>query len=251
MNLAPIPEFANAVKAHLHRSDWGQFPDVVIHAEESAVKKHSLYAAAKGGEAAAAEALLLETISLKAIVTLCEIIGREQVRLLPVHALEAEGLNVIPRVMAQIIGRMLALPIEKGVLQINRVRHTGASGYHRLASPALFDGDVKPEKYFMVDDFIGQGGTLANLKGLLESRGASVIGATTLTGKAYSAKLNLTEETLQNLRSKYGTELEEWWLATFGYGFERLTESEARYLIRADDAHTLTTRIVAAERSGD
>ena len=56
---------------------------------------------------------------------------------------------------------------------------------------------------------------------------------------------------LQNFRGKYGTELEEWWLATFGYGFERLTESEARYLVRADDAHTITTRIVAAERSGN
>lgn len=251
MNLAPLPEFANLVKVHLCRSEWGQFPDIVIHAEESSVKKHPLYTAAKGGEVAAAEGLLLETISLNAIVTLCEIIGREQVRLLPVHALEADGLNVIPRVMAQIIGRMLALPIETGVLQINRVHHTGASGYDRLASPALFGGDVKPEKYLLVDDFIGQGGTLANLKGYLESRGASVIGATTLTGKAYSAKLNLTAETLQNLRGKYGTELEEWWLAAFGYGFERLTESEARYLIRADDAHTITTRIVAAERSRD
>ena len=249
MTLALIPEFANVVKAHLRRSDWGLFPDVVIHAAESAVKKHPLYPAAKGGEVAAAEGLLLETISLNAIVALCEMIGREQVRLLPVHALEAEGLNVIPRVMAHIIGGMLALPIETGVLQINRVQHTGASGYQRLASPALFDGDVKPEKYLLIDDFIGQGGTLANLKGFLESRGAAVPGATTLTGKAYSAKLNLTEETLQNLRGKYGTELEEWWLATFGYGFERLTESEARYLLRADDAHTITTRIAAAERS--
>lgn len=249
MDLAPIPEFADPVKAHLRRSDWRLFPDVVIHTEESAVKKHPLYPAAKGGEVSAAEGLLLETISLNAIVTLCEVIGREQVRLIPVHALEAEGLNVIPRVMAQIIGRMLTLPIETGIIQINRVQHTGASGYHRLASPALFDGDVKPEKYLLVDDFIGQGGTLANLKGFLESHGASVIGATTLTGKAYSAKLNLTEETLQNLRGKYGTELEEWWLAAFGYGFERLTESEACYLFRADDAHTITTRIVAAERS--
>ena len=150
-----------------------------------------------------------------------------------------------------ILGRMLALPVEKGVLQINRVRHTGASGYARLASPALFAGEVKPEKYFLVDDFIGQGGTLANLKGFLENYGGWVVGATTLTGKAYSAKLRLTEETLRNLRGKYGRELEEWWMAAFGYGFERLTESEARYLIRADNAHTVTTRIVAAGRSGD
>jgi hypothetical protein len=249
MNLAPVPEFADPIKTHLRRTDWGLFPDVVIHAEESAIKKHPFYPAAKSGDVSAAEGLLLETISLSAIVTLCEIIGREKVRLLPVHAVEAEGLNVIPRVMAQIIGRMIALPVEAGILQINRVKHTGASGYQRLATPALFHGNVKLGKYLLVDDFIGQGGTLANLKGYLESCGASVIGATTLTGKAYSAKLNLTAETLQNLRGKHGTELEEWWLAAFGYGFEKLTESEARYLLRADDAYTITTRIVAAERS--
>ncbi|HMX29239.1 MAG TPA: phosphoribosyltransferase [Blastocatellia bacterium] len=100
----------------------------------------------------------------------------------------------------------------------------------------------------MVDDFIGQGGTLANLKGFLESHGASVIGATVLTGKAYSAKLALTNETLQRLREKYGDELETWWVAAFGYGFECLTESEARYLTRADDADAIRTRIVAASR---
>ena len=64
MTLAPIPEFAHPVKVHLRRSEWRLFPDVVIHAEESAVKKHPLYAAAKGGETSAAEGLLLETISL-------------------------------------------------------------------------------------------------------------------------------------------------------------------------------------------
>lgn len=246
MSLAPIPDFADLVKAHLYRSEWGEFPEVIIHAEESLVKKHPLYAAAKSGDAAAAEGLVLETVSLNSIVRLCEVVGRARPFLLPVHALEVEGMNVIPRVLAQILGRMLDLPVEKGVLQINRVRHTGASGYHRLASPALFAGEVEAGQYFLVDDFIGQGGTLANLRGFLETRGAQVIGATTLTGKAYSAKLRLSDETLQNLRGKYGSELEQWWVATFGYGFERLTESEARYLIRADDADTITTRIVAA-----
>jgi hypothetical protein len=141
---------------------------------------------------------------------------------------------------------MLGLPTANGVLQINLVTHTGADGYHRLARPALFDGEVNAGEYLLVDDFIGQGGTLANLKGFLESRGGKVIGATTLTGKAYSARLRLEPETLRTLREKHGNELEEWWLATFGYGFEGLTESEARYLSRAEDAHAISTRIVAA-----
>jgi adenine/guanine phosphoribosyltransferase-like PRPP-binding protein len=76
------------------------------------------------------------------------------------------------------------------------VIHTVADGYRRLALPALFGGDVKEPEYFLVDDFIGQGGTLANLRGFVESRGAKVFGAATLTGKGDSAKLNLGEETL-------------------------------------------------------
>jgi len=30
-----------------------------------------------------------------------------------------------------------------------------------------------------------------------------------------------------------GEELEGWWAAAFGYGFERLTQSEVKYLTRA------------------
>lgn len=169
------------------------------------MKKHPLYAPAKGGGVKAAEGLALEVTTIGALD-------------------------------------------KKGVIQINRVVHTGADGYHRLALPALFDGEVKESEYFLVDDFVGQGGTLANLRGFVESRGAKVLGATSLTGKGYSAKLRLTKETLQGLKGKHGTELEQWWVAAFGYGFERLTESEARYLTRADDAHSISARIVAAAR---
>ena len=53
---------------------------------------------------------------------------------------------------------------------------------------------MKEPEYFLVDDFIGQGGTLTNLRGFVESHGAKVIGATALTGKGYSAKLSLGVE---------------------------------------------------------
>ena len=52
--------------------------------------------------------------------------------------------------------------------------------------------------------------------------------ASTLTGKPYSAKLSLEQATLIALRDKHGDKLESWWKETFGYGFEFLTESEAR-----------------------
>ncbi|MGH9840397.1 MAG: phosphoribosyltransferase [Blastocatellia bacterium] len=245
--LAPVPDFSKVIQAHLRRTAWGDFPDVIIHADESIVKKHSLYPSAKQGNSDDAEALVLETCTLGALDRISALVGQSRPFLLAVNALESEGVNVIPRVLARFLSKILDLPLANGVLQINRVTHTGADGYHRLALPALFDGEVREGEYLLVDDFVGQGGTLANLKGLLESH-ARVMGATTLTGKAYSAKLRLEPETLRTLREKHGSELEEWWLATFGYGFERLTESEARYLTRADDAHAISTRIVAAMR---
>ena len=75
--------------------------------------------------------------------------------------------------------------------------------------------------------------------------------AATLTGKPYSARLSLANDTLQKLRSTHGSALEEWWKKVFGYDFDLLTESEARYLVRADSAQLIRDRIVAARQGGD
>ena len=75
-------------------------------------------------------------------------------------------------------------------MQLNSVGHTGADGFTRLANQALFSGNVVAgQEYLVVDDFVGQGGTLANLIGFIRSLGGEVLGATVLTGKSYSAKL--------------------------------------------------------------
>ena len=162
------------------------------------------------------------------------LIGNSKPYLLAVHAVEDVGMNAIPRAFARALALLLDLPLATGIVQINRVTHTGAGGYHRLAFPAVFDGEIEPVDYFMVDDFVGQGGTLANLRGHVEANGGRTIGAATLTGKAYSAKLRLENDTLGILRQKHGNKLEE-----------------ARYLSRSDDAVTVSTRITAARRAGD
>lgn len=82
----------------------------------------------------------------------------------------------------------------------------------------------------IVDDFIGQGGTIANLRGHIHQQGGIVLCATTLTGKPHSALLHQSQDRLIELRSKHG-QLEEWWKERFGFGFECLTASETRYLI--------------------
>jgi hypothetical protein len=240
-----------AEREHLRRTPWGVFPDVVIHSDERFVKQHPLYASAKEGDTKAAEGLVEDVMANVNIQELKAVVRRSRPFVLPVHALESEGMNVIPRVFARALAQFLELPLFSGVIQINRVSHTGARGDHRLAFPAILGGEVVPGTYLMVDDFIGQGGTLANLRGFIEANGGTAIGATALTGKAYSSRLRLEEETLMEPRIKHGEKLEEWWLATFGYGFERLTHSEARYLTRVDDADAIPTRLALARRARD
>ena len=113
------------------------------------------------------------------------------------------------------------------------------------------DGPVQGgQAYYLVDDFVGQGGTLANLAGFIRGQGGVILGATVLTGKPYSAKLAPDEAQIRALRAKHGAQLEEWWRQSFGFGFDCLTRSEARYLEKTADADTIRSRIAAAGSAG-
>ena len=229
------------------RAPWQEFPDVLIHASESAVKQHPAYVAAKSGDDLAARELVGDTIDVGKVRALEGLlVGRAPV-LVSAHAFEQTGVNAIPEALADELGRRLGWAVDSNVVQSNIVSHTGADGFSRLARPAAFDGPVLPGTvYVLVDDFVGMGGTLANLRGYLL---AKVVAAVVLTGKPYSARLALTGETLDQLRNSHGADLEQWWEGRFAHAFDALTESEARYLARTPDADTIRNRIVAAEQA--
>lgn len=68
------------------------------------------------------------------------------------------------------------------IVQTNKVGHTRARSSQRLVTPATFGGSVESDmNYVLVDDHVGLGGTLANLRGYVEARGGIVIAMTTLT----------------------------------------------------------------------
>jgi len=234
------------------RRPWGPFPDVVILAEIGAVKEHRCYPAAKAGDADAAKSLVADNLTAEGVARIRALTGGRRPTLLSVHAVEGSGVNAIPEALADMLARRLELPVEHTVVQTNVVGHTGATGFARLARQAAFDGDVVPgDDYLLVDDFIGQGGTLANLRGFVEAHGGRVVGAVVLTGKPHSARLALRRDTLAALRGKHGPELEAWWDSRFGHAFDGLTESEARYLHRTPTAHAIRDRIAAEEQAGD
>jgi hypothetical protein len=232
------------------RCPWHQFPEVVLHSPESMVKHHSAYALAKSGDLDAAYHLVEDTLVEDALRQIQLIVGDKRPYLVSAHALERSGVNAIPEALADEVGERLCLPVDSSIVQTNIVGHTGASGFARLARQALFNGPVEAgADYFLVDDFIGQGGTLANLRGYLEHMGATVLGATSLTGKPYSAKITVEMQQLTDLRSKHGKDLEIWWEDRFGHAFDCFTQSEARYLTNTSDADTIRDRITAQEQT--
>ena len=216
---------------------------------------HPEYAAAKAGDAAAAARLADALVDLADLAEIRRLLdGKEddQPVLVSAHAYERKGYNAIPAALAQLMSERVGSPFDADIVQTNIVDHTGADGYGRLARQASFDGEVTPGRaYVLVDDFIGQGGTLANLRGWVENNGGAVIYAVGLTGKPYSARLSPTREQLHELREKHGPDFEKWWREQFGHTFDCLTQSEARYLSRSPDVDTIRNRLAAAMRKGD
>jgi len=211
------------------------------------VKSHPRYAEGKAGDSDSAYQLVKDCLSLEVIDSIQAIFAAHRPVIASAHSIERDGVNAIPEVLADFLGIHLGWQVDSSIVQSNIVAHTGADGFSRLARQARFDGNVESGKaYFLVDDFIGQSGTLANLRSFIISEGGDVIGASVLTGKTFSAKLALTAETLKLLQAKHGNELEIWWRAKFNFGYECLTESEAPYLVNTPTIDRIRDRITAA-----
>ncbi|EAN1751237.1 PLxRFG domain-containing protein [Salmonella enterica] len=235
------------------RSAWDDdFPDTVLHGRLGDATAHKDYEAAKGGDDAAARRLVADVMTRQSVDKLRQLLNGRKAILTAVHAEEAVSRNAIPQAMADVLGKVLDLEVDPYLLQAAKVGRTAQDGFGRLTNQPAFEGPVRTDlPYILLDDTLTQGGTLANLKGYIENHGGKVIGTSALTGKRYSAKIALAAETLDKLRNHFeGTDLENWWNEQHGYGFDRLTESEANYLIRAADADKIRDRVLAARQDG-
>lgn len=216
------------------RSDWqDDFPDTIIDRKLSDATSHPLYESAKKGNIDDAYQLAKDLVSDIAIGKLKEIIGFQKPVIVPVHAEESIGRNMIPVAVATVIAKRLCLEVDLSIVQATKVSRTSGDGWHRLIYSPAFDGDFpKGKEAIILDDTQTQGGTLASLKGYIEHLQGKVIASYALTGKQYSVQLRLSKETLNQLREKYGS-IERWWQDTFGYDFSKLTEWEARFILNS------------------
>jgi hypothetical protein len=231
------------------RSPWpSEFPEVVVHSVLRARNTHPSYASAKSGDADAAHTLVEALLSEDDTERLAHLLVCKQPLLLPVTADEVAGFNAIPDAMAQSLALRLGLTVAAGkIIQLNKVGHTKADGWHRLVTPAKFGGDViAGATYILVDDHVGFGGTLANLRGFVEQGGGTVLGMTTLTETREARRIAVRHETLNMLCHKHGTELADFWSGEFGHEIDCLTNIEAEYLCRVESFTAIQTRMAQA-----
>lgn len=233
------------------RTVWTKgFPDVITHSTVTARDAHPDFAAAKSGDMQAARRLVKDLVTDSGMDEMRRILGKDDVLVVPVVAQEADGPNVIPIAYAELIAERLDLLTGDRIFQVNMVGHTRADGFSRIARPAVFEGTVdRGRRHAVVDDHVGLGGTIASLKSLIESEGGGVSLATTLTKSRNSEKIVPSDKTLRRLREKHGSQLDEFWRETFGYGLDRLTEPEAGYLLRTPDVDRIRDRILESSGS--
>lgn len=233
------------------RSDKGEamIPDAIIGSTLGTASSHPDYPAAKAGDSEAAMRLALDLVTPEMVAKVQARLGDARPRVLPVTAEEAAGRNKIPMAVSVVLADRMGLDVDAGVVQANRAHRTGMDGLDRLFAPVDFAGTVEPGEYLLVDDTLTQGGTFAALASHIREGGGKVAGIVALTGKQYSAKIQPSPEILTSLRQKHG-DLENEFRAATGYGFDALTESEARYLARYEPAQRLRDRIAAEGRRG-
>jgi len=221
-------------------------PDVVIGQKMGAAGTHADYKAAKAGDTHAAIRLVNDLVTPEVVDRVRQEIGGQDVTLVPVVAIESTGHNKIPMAVAQRLGHDLGLKVDEGgIYQAVRAKRSALGGLDRLFRYPEFDGHVEPgRKYFLVDDTLTQGGTFAALADHIRRGGGQVVGEFSLTGKQYSRTLRLSPDTLAQVRERYG-DLENSFREATGRGFDGLTESEARYLVKHDSPDTIRNRILA------
>jgi hypothetical protein len=229
------------------RAPWESgFPAVLIQAPRREVTTHPWFAAARTGDVDAAALLVADAVSGDLTDRLAELGQGRDPLLASVHALRPAGVSVLAEVLAQALRKLLGWEVDGELVQANIVDHRGDIGFGHLAQQAVFAGGVQAGRtYILVDDFIGQGGTLANLRGHILRGGGQVAAATVLTGNSAAAELVPGQEIVLELRSKHGS-IERWWEQYFGWGFDCLTAAEAGFLASWPNPDAIRERIEAA-----
>lgn len=171
--------------------------------------------------------------------------------LLPVLAQEQLGHNKIPLAVAKMLSEKLGFAICQDIRQANFIGRTNKNADSRLVDNPEFLGTVNPNhNYLLIDDTLTLGGTLATLRGYVENRGGKVIGAMVMSAQQRSLELAPNPEILENIRTKFSDDINQFLQKEIGYGLRELTRAEAEHLYAFTNVDTLRARIAQTRYVG-
>ena len=233
------------------RAPWGDFPPVIRNGDLHASKKEPEYQAAKAGNTPAAFKLVRRLLTDNTEEKIRRRIRDSKPLVLPVLAVETAGNNKIPLAMAKVLARRLNLQVESSIVQSERVGRTGTGADHRLAFNPSFEGEVKTDQaYLIIDDTLLMGGTIASLRGYIENRGGRVVGVSVMDAQEGAVDIAVKPKMLAAIENKHGPSMNQFWQENFGYGIDKLTQSEAGHLRRATSVDEIRDRLVKARHEG-
>jgi len=233
------------------RSDWGGFPEVIRNGNLGDLKKQPEYEAAKNGDSIAALDIVERLLTHETIEHIQHLIGQDKPLLLPVQVFEENGYNKIPAAMAALLGERLNLNVDNSIVQQEKLFRTGSSAYHRLAFNPTFNGGVAAgQKYFIVDDNLTMGGTIASLRGYIENRGGKDMGASVMVARHGAENMVVRPGTLTLIKQKHGEAINKFWKEAFGYGIAQLTQAEAKIISKSASIDSIRDQIISARNDG-
>jgi hypoxanthine phosphoribosyltransferase len=138
--------------------------------------------------------------------------------------------NALPIAYAIALAKHFEADLELEILQANVVSHTAADAETRILGQPVYIGKLqRGSRILIVDDVITFGSTLANLRGWIETQGATVVGATTLAAGFGATKLALPKSVYDRLLEQFPIHAQT--LAKeLGFTAECFTNREARFL---------------------
>lgn len=141
--------------------------------------------------------------------------------------------NAIPSAYARLVADSLGIDVDSQIKQKARVGRTKLKKMQRLLWQPSFIGDVRSGAgYFIVEDMVTLGGTIASLASYIIANGGHVVGVTSLATKGgLTLPLALLENTRAELIDEYGLGFSAFWGRAVGHVGDRLTDGEASWLL--------------------
>ena len=245
-------EGGDPLYSRANKTAWpDDFPNATTHTTLNKMKSHPDYEAAKAGDIGAAGRVVADLVSPAKIKEMKQ--RHPDAIVLAPHAMEAVGRNAIPRALAEVFGDA-GFEVNTDVVQTNEPHRTQKDSPLRLALRPEFAGKIESgREYILLDDAIGQGGTIAELRFFVESNGGKVVDVSALTSGILGNKLSIRSETITKLEEKFSREKLENFLYEFNTAgrIEALTEKEGRFILRQPSLDSLRDRILAdAQEAG-